>query len=52
MKLFAEINNEKHEIEIRREGEKVFASIDGRNYELEASEPEPNVFMLKNEDKI
>lgn len=52
MKLFAEINNEKREIEIRREHEKIFASIDGRNYELEASEPEPNVYLLKNENKI
>jgi biotin carboxyl carrier protein len=52
MKLIAEINHEKHEIEIKRDGEKVFAEIDGRKYELEASEPEPNVFLLKNEGAI
>ncbi len=52
MKLFAELNNEKHEIEIKREGEKVFAKIDEREYELEASEVEPNVFLLKHEHKI
>ena len=52
MKLQAEINHEKREIEIKREGEKVFAEIDGRKYELEASEPEPNVFLLKNEGAI
>lgn len=52
MKLTAELNHEKHEIEIKRDGEKVFADIDGRKYELEASEPEPNVFLLKNEGKI
>ena len=52
MKLQAELNNEKHEIEISREGEKVFAAVDGRKYELEASEPEPNVFLLKNEGRI
>ena len=52
MKLQAELNSEKHEIEINREGEIVFATIDGRKYELEASEPEPNVFLLKNEGKI
>ena len=52
MKLQAELNNETHEIEIRREGNKVFARVDDREYELEASEPEPNVFLLKNEGKI
>lgn len=52
MKLIAELNHEKHEIEIKRDGEKVFAEIDGRSYELEASEPEPNVYLLKNEGKI
>ncbi len=52
MKLQAELNNEKHEIEIKREGEKVFAKIDDREYELEASQPEPNVYLLKNEGKI
>ena len=52
MKLQAELNHEKHEIEIKRDGEKVFAEIDGRRYELEASEPEPNVYLLKTEGKI
>src|SRR4051812_38401980 len=52
MKLQAELNHEKHEIEIKRDGEKVFAEIDGRSYELEASEPEPNVYLLKNEGRI
>ena len=52
MKLQAEIGSEKHEIEIRREGERVSARIDDREYELEASEVEPNVYLLKNENKI
>lgn len=52
MKLQAELNDEKHEIEIERDGEKVFASIDGRSYQLEASEPESNVFLLKNGNRI
>ncbi len=52
MKLFAELNNEKHEIEIKREVEKVFAKIDEREYELEASEVEPNVYLLKNNNQI
>lgn len=52
MKLQAELNNEKHEIEIKRDGERVFAEVDGRHYELEASEPEPNVYLLKKDGKI
>ena len=47
MKLLAELNNEKHEIQLERAGEKVRAEIDGRIYELDASEPESNVFLLK-----
>jgi biotin carboxyl carrier protein len=47
MKLQAEIEGEIREIEVRRSGEKVFASVDGREYELEVSEPEPGVFLLK-----
>ena len=52
MKLHAEIGDNKHEIEIKREDGKVFATIDGRKYELEASEPEPGVFLLKHEGRI
>ncbi len=52
MKLQAELDNEKHEIEIKRDGEKVFARVDDREYNLEASEVEPNVYLLKNENKI
>jgi biotin carboxyl carrier protein len=52
MKLQAELNNEKHEIEIKRDGEKVFARIDDREYNLEASEVEPNVYLLKNDNQI
>jgi biotin carboxyl carrier protein len=52
MKLIAELNNEKHEVEFKRDGEIVRASIDGREYELEASEVEPNVYLLKHENQI
>ena len=52
MKLTGEINGEKREVEIKREGEKVFARVGDRNYELEASEVEPNVFLLKHENRI
>ena len=52
MKFQAELNNEDHEVEIRREGDRVFAAVDGRSYELEASEPEPGVFLLKHENQV
>ena len=52
MKLIAELNNEKHEVEFKRDDAKVFANIDGREYELEASEVEPNVYLLKHNNQI
>ena len=52
MKLQAELNNEKHEIEIKRDGEKFFARVDDREYNLEASEVEPDVYLLKNDNRI
>ncbi|HEX8738103.1 MAG TPA: biotin/lipoyl-containing protein [Pyrinomonadaceae bacterium] len=52
MKLIAELNNEKHEVEFKRDGEKLSASVDGREYALEASEVEPNVYLLKHENQI
>jgi biotin carboxyl carrier protein len=52
MKLQAEIADNKLNVEITREDGKLFASVDDRTYELEASEPEPNVFLLKNSGKI
>lgn len=52
MKLFAEIKNQTHKIKIERKAEKIFAEIDEKYYELEASEPEPNVFLLKYNNQI
>ena len=52
MKLQAAIGEEKHEVDIRRDGEKVFARVDDREYELEVSEPEPGVYLFKNNGKI
>ena len=47
MKLQAELNQQKHELEIKREGDKVFAKVDDRRYELEASEVEKDVYLFK-----
>lgn len=52
MKLHAETGDTNYQIEIKRDGEKVFADIDGRKYEVEASTPEPNVYLLKHKNKI
>lgn len=52
MKLNAELNGEKHEIEIKREGEMVFARVDDRQYELEASEVESDVYLFKYNNQI
>jgi biotin carboxyl carrier protein len=52
MKLQAEIGDNKHEIEIKREDGKVFATIDDRSYELEVSEPEPVVYLFKHEGQV
>lgn len=52
MKLIAELNDEKYAVEIKRDGSKITADVGGRVYELEASEPEPNVRLFKLENKI
>jgi biotin carboxyl carrier protein len=52
MKLIAEIEDEQNEINIKREDNKVFAEIGERKYELEMTEPEPNVYLLKHNNKI
>lgn len=52
MKLLAEIGDEQLQIEIKRDGEKVYAEIDGRTYEVEASEPQPGVYLIKHESRV
>ena len=52
MKLQAEINGETHEVAINRDGRNVTAVVDGREYRLDASEPESGVFLIKNENAV
>ena len=52
MKLHAEVGDQKHELEIKRDGAKLFAEVDGRKYELDFSEPEPGVFLFKHEGNV
>ena len=46
MKLTARIEATEHRLDVRREGARVFAEVDGRRYELEAREPEAGVYLL------
>lgn len=51
MKLIAELD-ERHAVTIKRDGLRLTADVNGRIYELEASEPEANVWLFKHENKI
>jgi biotin carboxyl carrier protein len=52
MKLTAEINNESRQIEVRREGDKVFATVGEKNYELEAHATAPDTYLFKLDGKV
>ena len=46
MRLLAEIGGEKHELQLRREGERVFAEIDGREVEFSVRETESGYLLV------
>lgn len=52
MKFIAETADNKHDVEIVREKGRVTARIEGREYDLEASEPESGVFLFKKDGVI
>lgn len=52
MKLIAEIDGEKREINIKQTGDNVSAEIDGRAYELQMHAVEENLYLLKHANKI
>lgn len=53
MKLIAETNDETREVEITRgDAGNLTARVGERVYQLEASEPEPNVFLFKHENRV
>ena len=52
MKLIAEIDDEKHEIALTQNGDNISAEIDGRAYDIESSEVEPNVYLIKHENRV
>jgi biotin carboxyl carrier protein len=52
MKLGAQIDDHTYEVDIKRDGNHISASVDGRQYELEASEPESGVYLFKHENRV
>lgn len=52
MKLNAEIEGEKVQLEVRREGGRVFAEVGGRRYELEAREVGAGKYLLLREGHV
>lgn len=46
MKLKAELAGREHELSIRREGDRVFARVDDRDYELELQSSDPGDYLL------
>jgi biotin carboxyl carrier protein len=52
MKLTAEIENEKQALDIKRDGGRVVAEVDGRRYELEVREPEAGVYLFINDGHV
>ena len=52
MKLQAEVGGELYEVDVRVDGDKVFALVDDREYEIELSQPEPGVFLMKHDSRI
>ena len=47
IKLQAEFDEERHDLLLRREGERVSAEVDGRAYSLEVHNPASGVFLLR-----
>lgn len=49
MRLQAQVGENTSTVDIKRDGDRVFALVDDREYELDALEPEPNVYLLRHE---
>lgn len=52
MKLQARIDDTDYELELNETDGKLSAEVNGRKYEFESSEPEPSVFLLKENGKV
>lgn len=52
MKLIAELKQEEHQIDLKREGERVTALIDGRRYEIAVREVGRDAYLLISEGRV
>jgi biotin carboxyl carrier protein len=52
VKLTAEIEGETQALEIKRDGARVFAEIDGRRYEVEARTTGPGIYLLLSDGHV
>jgi biotin carboxyl carrier protein len=52
MKLIVEIDGEKRELEIKRDGPRVVVEVAGRHYEIEAHSSQPGVHLLLSEGRV
>jgi biotin carboxyl carrier protein len=52
VKLKADLNNESHNIDVRRAGARLLASVDAREYEVDVSQPEPGVYLIKHGGRV
>ena len=51
MKLNADIAGIKHDVEVKRTDDAVHAVVDGREYALDVSQPEPGLYVLRDGSK-
>jgi biotin carboxyl carrier protein len=52
MKLHAAIADRKYAVNIHDDGVRVFAAVDGRRYELEVSESDPNGYLFISQGRV
>jgi len=52
MKLQADIDGQTHPVEIRQNGDRIAARVGDREYELEVSQPEAGVYLIKHQGAI
>ena len=52
MKLNAKFGDQNHELNIRREGSRVFAEVDGRHYEFELRELDSDTSVLIDDNRV
>jgi biotin carboxyl carrier protein len=52
MKLRAVAGETDVQVEFKRIGDRIVAKVENREYDLEASQPEPNVYLLKHDGRV